>query len=780
MKTLKNKSYLIALWSLLAGTSWAQVPVTPLVNARGVFDALSKQPAPAPIAAGAAVWITGLNLGPSIEVSAPGMPWPTSLGDPPVQVTIGGIAAPLSSVSASRIVAQIPWEVPAGTADLVVTRGGVVSRTVRVLVAAVAPSVRTGNDSGFGEAAGNTSGQTLMFDAAGLGSPVAPLKAYAGGLAAEATAAPSSLRAGEFEVTLQLPESAQPGDSITLLAGNTAANGVTWQKLSTPATRYTAFPSDTGDLRSVTGSDLRGNYAIAATAADSNGCASSYLLDLPIGQIAPIAGCLTAGNAGAQMTSIVNGAALAVLKGSGEAVEIFRPGVADPRRVQLPSPASSLRSTNDGRFFAQLSGGAAVIDPETGDIENSTSSAGIAALAVDLGNGLSKVVSQAAAASDGTIGVVVGNEPFSEFKFAALDAGGKVIAVLDFPEGWAPLVAPLPDLGPQTSGPGGGLSTLRVPTAYDARTNRFYAISAARNNSGHALVGFALDGSSPSVTKFPASWFVAACTPRIPFVATSLAGTMIVPASTVNDNTFKAACSASGFAVFDPVAQRISVTSLPSQGQISVGVSPLGLMSDYIYATNASGSGPGNSDTLFYYDALSDTATRLSMPSGIAGFSNLVPMPSMNALLATAQNQRAGDAGFVLFDLGSGEARIFPVPSSAAVVSLLGVLPITRKLAARGAPAGDASSSLILYDLRTGDATTIPNPEGCTWVAGLPAQGGPGGATIVGPGPPSGGPTTGPAAVSAASYVNAKANTVLAVCYSIDRKPAGALGVRVP
>jgi uncharacterized protein (TIGR03437 family) len=780
---------LISLFLMFSRVAFSQAPNTPVVKPRGIVNTFSKQPAPSPVAPGALLSISGFNLGPAIEISATTGLWPTSLGDPPVQVSIGGISAPISSVSFDRVVVQVPWDVAPGVNDLVVSRGGVPSRPAPVLVQRIAPSLRTSADSGFGEAAGVTSLQTVTLSATGLGSTnPPPLIAYVGGLPAQVSAALSAARVGEFDVTLQAPPAAKPGDAITLFAGGASANKVTWQKLAAIDTTYSALPPGSPDLQSLIGSDLRGNYAIAATGADGSGCASGFLLDLPSSRTTTIDGCLTTTNQFAQVMAVTGGSALASLigpSGSGSIVKIFNPGNATALTVQLPSPASGIQSTGDGRIAAALSSRTVAIDPQTGDVQDydGVVVAGPVNLSIDLGNGLNQVLSQPSAASDGSRGVVVGDDQLSQFKFASVDPQGKVIAALDFPAGWAPLVAPLPVTpnGPgPVNGPGPATSSLRVTLAYDSQTNRFYVISKKSDNSAHAVIGFALDGSDSAIVTFPEAWFAAACAPRIPLYATLLARTMVIPASTVAETAFKVSCPATGFAVFDPASQRISVVPLPSQGQINISQGGAGVVGDYVYATNGLGSGQTASDTLFYYDSLSGSVTALPAPAGIVGFGFPSPIAAMNAVLATAQNQRPGDAGFILFNLDDGQVKVLPAPEGFASVSLLSVLPITRKLAARGSTAGDASSNLVIYDLLTGDASTIRNPDGVKWVASLPNDGGGGGGlvTIGGPGN-TGGPSQGSLA-SVLGYANANANTALAICFSSDRKVVGALGVRAP
>lgn len=67
------------------------------------------------------------------------------------------------SVSASRIVAQVPSQTASGLAEVVVRRGEARSRAARMVVQPVAPSVRAVGDSGYGEAVVTTSSDAAVL-----------------------------------------------------------------------------------------------------------------------------------------------------------------------------------------------------------------------------------------------------------------------------------------------------------------------------------------------------------------------------------------------------------------------------------------------------------------------------------------------------------------------------------------------------------------------------------------------------------------------------------------
>jgi uncharacterized protein (TIGR03437 family) len=122
----------------------------PAVTPGGAVNAFSSLPSVAP---GMLISIYGTNFAPT-DGQATATPLPTSLNG--TSVSINGIAAPLLFVSATQINAQAPFEIPMGTADLIVqtgaisgsaisggtTKGGALkSATVKVDVKAVAPGI---------------------------------------------------------------------------------------------------------------------------------------------------------------------------------------------------------------------------------------------------------------------------------------------------------------------------------------------------------------------------------------------------------------------------------------------------------------------------------------------------------------------------------------------------------------------------------------------------------------------------------------------------------------
>ena len=85
---------------LIVTSALAQAPNVPLIDPRGVVDHFNPTPAPATVARGGILQISGTNLGPATTVTAAKTPLPTSLGNPPVQAMLNGTAMPLFSAGA--------------------------------------------------------------------------------------------------------------------------------------------------------------------------------------------------------------------------------------------------------------------------------------------------------------------------------------------------------------------------------------------------------------------------------------------------------------------------------------------------------------------------------------------------------------------------------------------------------------------------------------------------------------------------------------------------------
>jgi uncharacterized protein (TIGR03437 family) len=100
-----------------------------------VISATGKQ---ASVAPGSAIAIYGKNLSTS-TAAATSPPLPAQLGT--TSVTINGVAAPLYYVSPNQINAQVPFEVAAGEAVVLVTSNAIASPGAAVNITPVAPGI---------------------------------------------------------------------------------------------------------------------------------------------------------------------------------------------------------------------------------------------------------------------------------------------------------------------------------------------------------------------------------------------------------------------------------------------------------------------------------------------------------------------------------------------------------------------------------------------------------------------------------------------------------------
>ncbi len=149
---------MILLILAFAAMAFAQ---TPAVAPGGVLNAASFA-LNQPVAPGSLVSIFGTNLASKLA-EADTIPLSTSLGN--VTVTFNNIQAPLLFVShdpvnGDQINAQLPYAVPTGTAQVVVTSGGTPSVPANLNVTSAAPGIFAVN-FGVGQAIayGNTDGQ---------------------------------------------------------------------------------------------------------------------------------------------------------------------------------------------------------------------------------------------------------------------------------------------------------------------------------------------------------------------------------------------------------------------------------------------------------------------------------------------------------------------------------------------------------------------------------------------------------------------------------------------
>jgi len=125
-------------------------PNVPSISSGGIVNSANRT---AGLSPGTVVEIDGANLSLGTCI-AQTEPWPTQLACSPTRVTVGDRDAQLYYVSPGQINAQIPSDLPLGSVNVTVFRGGVQSNPLVITLDRVAPGLYTANASGSGVAAG--------------------------------------------------------------------------------------------------------------------------------------------------------------------------------------------------------------------------------------------------------------------------------------------------------------------------------------------------------------------------------------------------------------------------------------------------------------------------------------------------------------------------------------------------------------------------------------------------------------------------------------------------
>ena len=805
---------------VIAIPAWSQAPTAPVVSPRGVINAFTRQPAPTSVGVGGLIWINGLNLGPVDGAVAKDLSWPTQLGTPAVQVLINNRPSPIYSISPSRIVAQVPYEVNPGLVQLVVRRGNISSQPVRFTVLATLPSVKTAKDLGFGAGDISAKGGIITLRAMGIGiadprvptgavgtkdTPAIPrnaVRAVVGGKVANAAAVASIERVGEFDVDVELPGDAKPGDVITLQFANATANRTLYQSIPQADVKYLKFPDGVPDFRGFTASDLRPGFIGLAAAPGDDGCYPSYLADVPNAKVAKVEGCLITANRllTSPFTAASEGNALAALAGPAvgqspagisKKVLIFNPARTEQMNVELPTSVLTLGSAGAGDFIAPATGQGAVaqiIDSDTGELRTAQGAGGVGgggggqpggggggagapAVTIDLGDGLKNIVSSGIVFAQGITGYLVVDDTTkpTRAKIALLNNQGRVQSTRDFPAGYLPIIVPLQPAAAGAAGAAAAAAAAasrnRTSLLSDATSRIVYVLSGKSDNTAHAFIGFPLADGEPKVHALPDKTFFSACSTTLRIFTLVLSRKISVPVGVNPAAAFRNPCTAQGFASLDLGSLEISLVSLPGAGSFNASANSENELNDYVYGANADPSRNNRSDTLYVFDGVTNSSFRFDLPPDVQTFNNLTAVPEMNAVVALATNRVNGDAGLIFFDLDLASSRLLPTPTGFATVQMVAVYPNTRKLLARGTKANPSATQFLLYDLVTGDLTIIPNPEGVSFVgqlAGVPASGG---------APAIAGVTL--------QRANVKANAMEAVTFTTDRKQTGVMLIQV-
>jgi hypothetical protein len=380
-------------------------------------------------------------------------------------------------------------------------------------------------------------------------------------------------------------------------------------------------------------------------------------------------------------------------------------------------------------------------------------------------------------------------------KFAVISMpSGDVGISKDFPDGWMPLLAPLP---PRQGTAGGGLGqTYRATVFLDDARRTLYVVSRAADGSKDGFAAFPLDCTEASAAPLPDGWFAASCTYNaqsagLPVFRIELARRVALVGARVAESAYRTDCSGTGFIYLNQGSGAAGAVAIDGQ-MLASGAQDL---NDYVYGHNYDPSRRGlTADTLFVFDGTSASVTRMSLPLGVNAFTpqTLARVPGTSWLLGSATDQAAGDQGLILFDFDMGNTRILPPPADFDAVNEVAVFPATRKLVARATRQNGAR--LVIYSLPDdpglqSEITVVENPNGVAWIGPLTQRAGSGaGGQGTGQQPGTGqfpgtGQLPGAAAAQNARELlagNPKANTVAAVAYGPGGRQLGVVLLRVP
>ena len=224
------------------------------LNPQGIVNAGSWAPFTAGIAPGELLTLfNGTNLAPAGTFAVAASPFQATLAQ--VQVSIGGLPAPIYYVTPTQIAAIVPYEVTPGTiVDIQVTNNGVLSNAVPVFVNETQPGVLTANENGLGYAdaerpdysivsAANPTvpGETISVYLTGLGAvspsitdgglgtfsqvPTGTVTAEIGGMSATVTyAGLAPGYSGLYQLNVTIPTGLTAGDNYLEIDGTDASN----------------------------------------------------------------------------------------------------------------------------------------------------------------------------------------------------------------------------------------------------------------------------------------------------------------------------------------------------------------------------------------------------------------------------------------------------------------------------------------------------------------------------------------------------------------------------
>jgi uncharacterized protein (TIGR03437 family) len=235
------------------------------LDPQGIINAASSAPFTAGIAPGELLTLYGSNLSPDPLVVATS-PFPTTLDQ--VQVSIGGLPAPIYYVTPNVIAAIVPYAVAGPIAEIQVTNQGTLSNAVPVFVNQSSPGVLTPTQNGLGY--GDTEhpdgslvtaadpaviGETVAVFLTGLGAVTPPIQdgypgptstfsevptgavtAAIGGVAATVTyAGLAPGYSGLYQLDVTIPAGLTAGDNYLYISGPDSSNSQSVIPISTAA-----------------------------------------------------------------------------------------------------------------------------------------------------------------------------------------------------------------------------------------------------------------------------------------------------------------------------------------------------------------------------------------------------------------------------------------------------------------------------------------------------------------------------------------------------------------
>lgn len=740
----------------------------PQTTVRGVHNGVTMGPAPAPVARGGIIAVIGTGLAPDL-LQANATPLPLSLGDPAVEVLIDGIPAPLYFVSPEQIKAQVPWDVEPGWADVLVRLGGVDSLPMPVQVfdadpdlflhegtsSVIAQSVPDVDDPAATPASGSAAlslgapgspsatgevldagavvapGQVIAVYAAGLGQtepplvtgapapsagglvPLEPQRAYMGGLpAAISSVGPSEELVGVFEMHVEMPELAGPGEVLRWYVGNRSAAAVVGAP-SPPAARYMAVePRGEDPAVRLQRSDLNPLFvAVNGVPDEIDFCYRNIqLLDFRREASAMLSTCVFPSNPNAQNEGAYRPfelswgtpflAALAepsadVSDGLTDRLLLLDTAAGSESLLDLSAAADRLQSgfgaTRPLRLQRPLAGTFTLVEPESSEQQELAGNQPLPEpLDVD---GRTTTVAQPVNFAGGYRLRVLGRpeEAESVDAIAVLyNREASIVANVPFPEGWLP-VAPPRSINNQ----GQPVGTSLAPTTGGFRGNQVaYLVVRSAAGTGDAVLvlrpAFPEDPEAPlpeaidvsmSVVPFPAGSYATSCGPLVRWQRIVLTRTLAILGSGEAMDEFanprdSQLCTGDRLVLFSTATEAIRTVESPKPLELGA----KGVVRDFLYFADGGREVPLEAPRAIHvFDGVSETFNEIPLPDDLGitihplltqrmvGTARIVAPattgpPRENPRTGALQPPIPGNRGLVVVQLADGSVTHLALP----------------------------------------------------------------------------------------------------------------------